>query len=456
VLIRENLWPFFGAGFMLCFPMSATPEVNIRTEAIAGITTFFTMAYIVVVNPTILSTPGTGMAFSGVLTATVLVCFVCTLLMGVYAKLPFAVAPGMGINAFFTFTIILTQKVWWQTALGIIFWAGVLFMLISVTRVRETIAKAIPVELRIGTAAGIGIFLTFIGLKNAGLITSDPVTFVRLGILGVEALLAIAGLLLTVFLMTRRSSLAFLAGIFFVTLGGWLLGYVKAPEVFFSPPDFHTVFLKADLLGALKLSLLPAIIAILFTDLFDSISTFMGVAHASNLLDEDGHPKNLRQGLIVDSVATFGAGLAGTSSGTAYIESIAGINSGGRTGLTSVFTALCFLPCLFIAPLAGMVPPFATAPVLLLVGAAMFKSVAGIDFRKIEQGLPAFLTIILIPLTFSITQGILWGFISHVGLSLIVGRRKEIHPVMYALAVISIGLLLLEHSNLAEVFNEKY
>jgi AGZA family xanthine/uracil permease-like MFS transporter len=216
------------------------------------------------------------------------------------------------------------------------------------------------------------------------------------------------------------------------------------------------VFLKADLLGALKLSLLPAIIAILFTDLFDSISTFMGVAHASNLLDEDGHPKNLRQGLIVDSVATFGAGLAGTSSGTAYIESIAGINSGGRTGLTSVFTALCFLPCLFIAPLAGMVPPFATAPVLLLVGAAMFKSVAGIDFRKIEQGLPAFLTIILIPLTFSITQGILWGFISHVGLYLIVGRRKEIHPVMYALAVISIGLLLLEHSNLAEVFNEKY
>jgi AGZA family xanthine/uracil permease-like MFS transporter len=160
--------------------------------------------------------------------------------------------------------------------------------------------------------------------------------------------------------------------------------------------------------------------------------------------------------LIVDSVATFGAGLAGTSSGTAYIESIAGINSGGRTGLTSVFTALCFLPCLFIAPLAGMVPPFATAPVLLLVGAAMFKSVAGIDFRKIEQGLPAFLTIILIPLTFSITQGILWGFISHVGLYLIVGRRKEIHPVMYALAVISIGLLLLEHSNLAEVFNEKY
>lgn len=454
MLIRGNLWPFFALGIILCFPMNIAPHANVRTEAIAGITTFFTMAYIVVVNPTILSTPGTGMAFSGVLTATVLICFVMTLLMGVYAKLPFAVAPGMGINAFFTFTIILTQKVWWQVALGIVFWAGVLFLLISVTPIRETIAKAIPSELRIGTAAGIGIFLTFIGLKNAGLITSDPVTFVKLGTLSFQTLLAILGLLLTIFLMTRGSSLAYLAGIFFVTLAAWGYGFVKTPESLFSAPDFQTVFLKADIWGALKLSLLPAIIAILFTDLFDSISTFIGVAHASNLLDEEGNPRNLRQGLIVDSVATFGAGLAGTSSGTAYIESIAGISSGGRTGLTSVFTALCFLPCFFIAPLAGMVPPYATAPVLLLVGATMFKSVSEIDFKKIEEGLPAFLTIILIPLTFSITQGILWGFISHVGLYLIVGRQKEIHPVMYALALIAIGLLLLEHSSLAKAFYE--
>jgi AGZA family xanthine/uracil permease-like MFS transporter len=434
-------------------PVNAV-QIDLRTEAIAGITTFFTMAYIVVVNPTILSTPGTGMAFSGVLTATVLICFSMTLLMGLYAKLPFAVAPGMGINAFFTFTIILTQKVWWQVALGIIFWAGVLFLLISVTPVRETIAKAIPRELRIGTAAGIGIFLTFIGLKNAGIITSDPVTFVRLGTLGVETVLAIVGVLLTILLMTRGSSLAFLAGIFFVTIAGWALGLLKAPPSFFSAPDFHTVFLKADIWGALKLSLLPAIVAILFTDLFDSISTFIGVAHAANLLDENGNPRNLKQGLIVDSFATLGAGLAGTSSGTAYIESIAGIDSGGRTGWTSVFTAVCFLPCLFIAPLAGMVPAYATAPVLLLVGASMFKSVSTIDFRKIEEGLPAFLTIILIPLTFSITQGILWGFISHVGLYLVVGRRREIHPVMFVLALIAIGLLVLEHSNVSKAFHE--
>jgi adenine/guanine/hypoxanthine permease len=426
----------------------STPETNrprLRTEAIAGITTFFTMAYIVVVNPSILSTPGTGMAFSGVLTATVLVCFVMTLLMGVYAKLPFAVAPGMGINAFFTFTIILSQKVWWQVALGIVFWAGVLFLLISVTPIRETIAKAIPSELRIGTAAGIGIFLTFIGLKNAGFITSDPVTFVKLGTLDQKVLLAILGLAVTLVLVIKRSALAFLAGIFVVTLIAWGTGQIKAPEQLLSMPDFRTVFLKLDILGALKLSLLPAIIAILFTDLFDSISTFIGVAHAAELLDEEGNPRNLRQGLIVDSFATFGAGLAGTSSGTAYIESIAGINMGGRTGLTSVFTALCFLPCFFLAPLAGMVPPYATAPVLILVGASMFQSVAQIRFAKIEEGLPAFLTIILIPLTFSITQGILWGFISHVGLYLLVGRRRDIHPVMYALALISVGLLVLEH-----------
>lgn len=423
---------------------------SVRTEAIAGVTTFFTMAYIVVVNPSILSTPGTGIAFTGALTATVLICFTMTLLMGVYAKLPFAVAPGMGINAFFTFTIILTQGVWWQTALGIVFWAGVLFLLISVTPVRETIAKAIPSELRIATAAGIGIFLTFIGLKNAGLITSDPVTFVKLGRLDETTLIAILGMVVIVFLMIRGSSLAFLAGMFLITVIALLRGHISTPQQFFSPPDFHTVFLKLDILGALKLSLLPAIVAILFTDLFDSISTFMGVSHAAGLLDEDGNPRNLRQGLIVDSVATFGAGLAGTSSGTAYIESIAGINVGGRTGLTAVFTALCFLPCFFLAPLAGMVPPYATAPVLVLVGAAMFKSVAGINFGKIEEGLPAFLTIILIPLTFSITQGILWGFIAHVGLYLIVGRRKEIHPVMYVLALIAIGLLGLEHSALSE------
>ncbi|MFN2577995.1 MAG: NCS2 family permease [Pyrinomonadaceae bacterium] len=418
---------------------------NLKTEAIAGITTFFTMAYIIIVNPQILWAGGkTGMAFNGVLTATVIICFTMTLLMGLYAKLPFAVAPGMGINAFFTYTIVLGKGVPWPTALGMIFWAGVFFLVISITPIRESIAKAIPTEIRIAAAAGIGIFLTFIGLKSAGFIVSDPVTLVKVGALGKPALLTILGVAISILLMARKSPFAFLATIVVVTVIAWALGLAAAPAQKLSLPDFKSVFLKLDVFGALRLSLVPSIIAILFTDLFDSISTFIGVAHAGGLLDEHGHPRNLRQGLIVDSLATVGAGLAGTSSGTAYIESIAGIEMGGRTGLTSVFTALCFLPCLFIAPLAGMVPPYASAAVLILVGAAMFRTVGGINFSKIEESIPAFLTLILIPLTFSITQGILWGFISHVSLYLIVGRRRDIHPLMYGLALVSIGLLVLE------------
>ena len=419
--------------------------VYLRREAIAGVTTFFTMAYIIVVNPAILSTEGTGMAFSGVLTATVVICFTMTLLMGVYARLPFAVAPGMGINAFFAYTIILGRGVPWPVALGIIFWAGVAFLLISVTPVRVTIARAIPASLRIAAAAGIGILLTFIGLKNSGLVVADPVTFVKLGMLDRTVLLMIMGTALSVWLLHRKSPFAYLAGIFFVTLAAWALGLIKAPEKIFSAPDFRSVFLKLDIAGALKLSLLPAIISILFTDLFDSISTFMGVSHAAGMVDKDGQPRNLREGLIVDSWATLGAGLAGTSSGTAYIESVAGIDVGGRTGWTAIFTALCFLPCLFLAPLAGIVPAYATAPVLILVGASMFRSIGRLSFDRMEDALPAFLTIILIPLTFSITQGILWGFVSHTGLYLLAGRRREIHPMMYALALLSVGLLLLEH-----------
>src|SRR5215831_360256 len=420
-------------------------QSNLKTEAIAGITTFFTMAYIVVLNPQIISADGkSGLAFSGVLTATVIICFTMTLVMGLYAKLPFAVGPGMGINAFFTYAIILGKGVPWPTALGIIFWAGVFFLLISATPIREAIARAIPREIRIAAAAGIGIFLTFIGLRGAGFIVSDPVTLVKIGALGKPALLTILGIAISVFLMSRKSPFAFLVTIMLVTLVAWVLGLVTAPAQKLALPDFRSVFLKLDIWGALKLGLVPSIIAILFTDLFDSISTFIGVAHAGGLLDDDGHPRNLRQGLIVDSLATLGAGLVGTSSGTAYIESVAGIRMGGRTGMTSVFSALCFLPCLFIAPLAGMVPSCATAAVLILVGAAMFRSVTQIDFAKIEEGVPAFLTLILIPLTFSITQGILWGFIAHVGLYLMVGRRRDIHPLMYVLALVSIGLLVLE------------
>jgi adenine/guanine/hypoxanthine permease len=421
----------------------STPRSPVATEAIAGVTTFFTMAYILAVNPSILSTEGTGIAFSGALTATVLVCFSMTLLMGLYARLPFAVAPGMGLNGFFAFSVILGQGVPWRVALGMVFWAGVLFLVLSATPLREAIVKAIPPSLRAATAVGIGMFLTFIGLRNTGVVVADPVTLVRLGRLDHRALLMVVGLGVTLFLSARKSPFAYLAGISSATALALLGGLVHLPSQMFSAPDFESVFLQLDVRGALSWALAPTIASLLFTDLFDSLSTFMGVARAADMLDADGHPVNLKQGLIVDALATLGAGLAGTSSGTAYIESAAGISAGGRTGLTSVFTALCFLPCFFVAPLCAMVPPYATASVLIAVGAAMFHSVHAVEFGRLEDGLPAFLTIVLIPLTFSITQGILCGFISHVALYTMVGRRREIHPVMYVLAAVAVGLLAL-------------
>lgn len=414
-------------------------------ESIAGVTTFFTMAYIIFVNPSILATPGTGMDFEGALTATVLLAFSMTLLMGVYAKLPFAVAPGMGINAFFTYSLILGHKIAYPTALGMIFWAGVIFIIISVTPIRIRIAQAIPTNLRIASAAGIGIFLSFIGLKNMGIIMADPVTFVRVAPMTKTVMLSFCGLGINVYLLRKKNPFAFLAGIFTVTIAGLVFHTISPPTSLIKAPNFTSLFLKLDIISPLKLIFLPSIISILFTDLFDSISTFIGVSHACNLKSENGEPKNLKEGLIVDAFATLTAGLFGTSSGTAYIESSAGIEIGGRTGLTSVVTALCFLPFLFLSPLATLVPSYATAPVLILVGGMMFKTVKEISFDSLEEALPAFITIILIPLTFSITQGILWGFISHVSLFILSGRKKELSNMILILAMTSVLLIAIEN-----------
>jgi adenine/guanine/hypoxanthine permease len=412
-------------------------------DVIGGVTTFFTMAYIVVVNPSILSTAGTGMPFTGALTATVLIAGSMTLLMGLYARLPFAVAPGMGLNAFFAFTIVLQHKVPWQTALGMVFWAGVLFLVVSITPLREQIALAIPPALRKAAAAGIGLLLPFIGLRNAGLIVGDPATLVRMGTLDHRAAFLLLGIVIAAVLMRRNNPLAFLAAIFSVTVAAWTLGYAQTPAALISAPDFSSAFLALDIRGALTLALLPSIVAIFFTDLFDSLSTFIGVATAAGLTDADGRPINLRRGLIVDAVATLTSGLAGTSPGTAYVESIAGIRMGGRSGRASVVTALCFIPCLFLAPLAAAVPAYATAAVLVLVGVAMFQSIATIDFSSIEDALPAFVTVVLIPLTLSITQGILWGFLLHALLYSVAGRWREVGATLWLLSILSAGLLLL-------------
>ena len=424
---------------------AATSDSPLSRDVIGGVTTFFTMAYIVVVNPSILATPGTGMPFSGAMTATVLVACSMTLLMGVFARLPFAVAPGMGLNAFFAFTIVLQGKVPWQTALGIVFWAGVLFVVVSATPLRERIALAIPAALRSAAAAGIGLLLTFIGLRNAGLVVGDPATLVRMGTWDHRAAFLLLGVGIAVALSRRRNPLAFLAAIFAVTASAWALGYASAPEHLVSAPDFSSAFLKLDIWGALRLALIPAIFAILFTDLFDSLSTFIGVAGAAGLTDRDGRPINLRRGLIVDAIATLTSGLAGTSPGTAYVESIAGIRMGGRSGRASVVTALCFVPCFFLSPLAAAVPGYATASVLILVGVSMVQSVSAIDFSRVEDALPAFVAIVLIPLTLSITQGILWGFLLHALLYTIAGRWREIGPTLWLLSALSAGLLWLGH-----------
>jgi AGZA family xanthine/uracil permease-like MFS transporter len=248
-------------------------------------------------------------------------------------------------------------------------------------------------------------------------------------------------------LQRQQNPFAYLVSILVVTAAAWAGGWVEAPKQWFSAPDFSSVFFKLDIWGALKLSLVPAIVTVLMTDLFDSLSTFIGVAQAANLLDEKGEPKNLRQGLLVDAVATLGAGLFGSSSGTAFVESIAGIRMGGRTGMTAVVTACCFLPCLFIGPIAAAVPPYATASVLILVGVSMFQAVARIPFDELEVAVPAFATLILIPLTFSITQGILWGFILHAALHALAGRGREVTVAAWSLAAISIALLVLEHAH---------
>ena len=419
--------------------------MTLSREAVAGVTTFFTMAYIVVVNPAILS-DGTGIPFSGALTATVLLAVSMTLLMGLYARLPFGVAPGMGLNAFFAYTLIVGQGIAWPVALGIIFWAGVLFLLASLTPIRELAALSIPESLRLASAAGIGLLLAFIGLQNAGFVGPNPATLVGVGPLDHRAVLCLVGLFVSVRLSRAGNPLAYLAGIFVVTAAAWSGGWVEAPARWVSAPDFSSAFLRLDIPGALRWSLVPAIVTVLMTDLFDSLSTFIGVAHASGLTDEQGQPLRLKQGLVVDAWATLTAGLLGTSSGTAYVESIAGIRMGGRTGVTAVVTAICFVPCLFVAPLAAAVPNYATSPVLILVGVAMFGSVTRITFDRLEIAIPAFATLVLIPLTFSITQGILWGFVLHAMLFQLVGRGREVTLGAWGLAVVSAALLALEHA----------
>ncbi|PIX95196.1 MAG: permease [Ignavibacteria bacterium CG_4_10_14_3_um_filter_37_18] len=427
---------------------------DIKTEILAGITTFLATMYIIIVNPAILSQ--TGMSFSGVLTATILVSAFSSIMMGIYAKNPIVLAPGMGINAFFTFTVVIGMGIDWRIALGAVFWSGIIFLLLSVFNVRKLIVKAIPQPVRYGTAVGIGLFIALIGLVDAKFIVANSATIVGLGAMNHITITFLIGFVVTIILVVKKIKGALILGIMATTLLSIPIGrfYGDASSINFgiptlvtwkglyAMPDFSLIF-SLNLVDSFKFSFLPVIFSMLFVDMFDSLSTFIGVAEAGNLKDEDGEPMRIKESLIVDSFATIIAGLSGTSAGTSYIESAAGIEEGGRSGLTAVVAGLLFLPFLFLSPLLSIVPSIATAPALILVGVFMCAPIIKINWKKLDDAIPAFLGMFLIPLTFSITQGIIWSFLSFTVIKFVIGKRNEVHWMLYVIDAFAILALVL-------------
>ena len=429
-------------------------KTDFKTEIIAGITTFLATMYIIVVNPAIVS--NTGMSFAGVLTATILVSAFSSIAMGIYAKNPIVLAPGMGLNAFFTYSVVLGMGIPWEVALGGIFWSGIIFLLLSVFNIRTEILRAIPKQIRYAITAGIGLFITFIGFVNAKFVIANPATLVGIGKFDAVTITFLIGLLITALLVVKRIKVALIMGIAITTILAIPIGrfYGDASAInfgtstlvtfagIFSAPDF-SVFFKMDLFNSLSLAMWPVIFAFLFTDMFDSISTFIGVSEAAGLIDENGEPKNVKEALIVDAIGTTISGVFGTSAATSYIESATGVEEGGRTGLTAIIAGLLFLPFMFLSPLLSVVPSIATAPALILVGVFMMKPITKIHWDQFDDAIPAFFGMILIPLTYSITQGIIWSFISWTVIKLAIGKYKEVSWVLVVIDILAILLLVL-------------
>ncbi len=408
---------------------------TVRIESLGGVTTFLAMAYITVVNPSILSQA--GMDFGAVFVATCIAAAFGSIMMGLLANFPIAQAPGMGQNAFFTFSIVLGMGHAWQTALGAVFVSGIIFVALSVLPVREWLVNAIPRNLKLGMAAGIGLFLGFIALKNAGIIVTDPATLVTLGDLSsFEPLVCILGFVVMVALSARKITGAVLIGILFATFLGWTFGSTEFQGFVSMPPSFAPVFLQLDIVGALQLSMVTPILSMLIVDIFDTAGTLIGVATRANLLGDDGKLPRLRRALLADSGATVVGALAGTSSTTSYVESASGVEAGGRTGLTAVVCGLLFLACLFFAPLAQSVPAFATASALLFVACLMARSLADLDWQDITESAPAVVAAITMPLSFSIADGIGLGFISYVLIKIVSGRIRDCSMASFAIALI--------------------
>lgn len=409
---------------------------DLRTEVIAGATTFLTAAYIVFVNPDILS--ATGMDKGALITVTCLVAGFSSILMGVWANAPIMMAPGMGLNAFFAFSLVLGSggSVTWQEALGVVFVSGVVFLVLTMLGIRERIVKAIPVSLRLATSVGIGLFIAFIGMKNLGLIADNPATLVQLGKLSGSVLLGMAGLLLIVVLEIRRIKGSILIGILGTSLLGMVFGFSGFPGgVVAAPPSIMPVAFKLDIVGALSVSMWASIFSFMFVDLFDSLGTLLAVCREAGL-EKDGDISDLPKMLSADAVATVAGAVLGTSTTTSYIESASGVAEGGKTGITAVTTGILFLLAAFFTPIIGAVPGYATAPALIVVGIFMMRGIGQIDFYRFEEGVPAFLTLILMPLTYSIANGLIFGFISYALIKLAFGKFRELDPILLAIAAL--------------------
>jgi len=418
----------------------AKKKTTVRTEVVAGVTTFLTMAYIIFVNPNILSE--TGMDKNTLIAVTCIVSGLATIAVGIFANAPVAMAPGMGLNAFFAYTLVIGSggKVNWQTALGVVFLAGLFFLVLTVVGLRKKLVEAIPQSLIAAISVGIGLFITFIGLQNMGIIVDSATTLVHAAPLNATILIGLAGFAMMIILEMKNVTGSLLFGIAFSTCLAVIFGKVGPPTQLISTHlSISATAFRLDIIGAVKWSLFGSIFTLTFIDMFDSIGTLLAVARPAGLMDEEGRIKDIDRLLTIDAVATMFAAVCGTSPATAYIESAAGVEQGGRTGLVSVVTGLLFLGALLFVPLVGIVPPYATAGALIMVGLFMMKEVRKIDFSDLSQGLGAFIIIVMIALSYSISTGLAFGFIAYTLTQIAAGKMADIKPTMWIITFLSAG-----------------
>jgi len=407
---------------------------DVRTEVVAGVTTFLTMAYIIFVNPAILG--DAGLPKEAVFVATCLAAALGTAIMALYANYPIGMAPGMGLNAYFAYAVVLGMGIKWPVALGAVFISGCLFLIVSLLGLREAIVNGIPRSLRIAITVGLGLFLGLIALKSAGIVMANPNTMVTVGDLHKPpALLAVVGFLLIVTLDRLKVRGAILIGIMAVTVLSFFFGGNSFHGVFSAPPSLDATFLKLDIKGAFGVGVLNVVLVFFLVELFDATGTLMGVASRAGLL-VSGKMERLNKALLADSTAIVAGSILGTSSTTAYLESASGVQAGGRTGLTALVVAVLFLASLFIAPLAGVVPAYATAPALLFVACLMLRDLGDFDWNETTECIPAAITALLIPFTYSIAHGIAFGFITYAALKLLTGRFREVKPIVWVIALV--------------------